>query len=282
MVQGGASREIVDAMDGVVFVATSAAIITIVALVRRAVARHKRDALATLADRLRGSASRAEGVARGTYRGLPILHRLTTRGRGEAETRWTEIECPRPAVPAALHIERHRLGDRAKVRRHEMVDLELGDRHFDRMYRVEGVPAEVVQRAIPPAVRGFLIDRRHAELETRDSALRFACQGWIMDAEQATAAWDALIAVEHGLRDGSAAVDRAHSKPSEDAPFRAEPVEEVVRRSREERSSEVAELERVRAQRLAGQAHRRDVIAAVTLALTLAGFFVSIALGIGP
>lgn len=221
---------------------------------------NERAALARLAERLGGTASGDERVARGTYRGVAIVHRLVARGIGSSSTSWTEIECPRPAPPVALHVVPHALRDRAKVKHGNMVDLVLGDRRFDRRFRVEAAPEAVVRRAISPGVRGYFVRRRGDELETVGEVLRLSCFGRILDVDRAAAAWDVLVAVEHGIRTAHEAIDAAAVAPPGGSPFRAEPDAERLGRSQAARADEVVEIERIRAQRIARQARTRAVV----------------------
>ncbi len=177
-------------------------------MLRRSQLRRARkvDALASLARVLGGTHTgigRRGGEAVGEYRGVTLVHRLTTRQRvtgidddDAIEVDWTEVEVPGlDGEPLSLLVlPPHRLGldDRTA--------LELGDAAFDGRFHVSGASPEHAAALLPTGVRAYLcaLDDTGVEVEVvavGERCLRLGLAMWVADPEVARAAWDAIVDV---------------------------------------------------------------------------------------
>ncbi|MBK9036365.1 MAG: hypothetical protein IPL61_34810 [Myxococcales bacterium] len=204
---------------------------------------------------------------RATVDGVAVRLAYASRGSGKSRERWTYVDVPLPpGEPLTLNIIRHGLFERGRIARGALLDLRTGDDEFDRIYRVEAAPADVVLRVLDPEVRAYLRERADAELYTTDGALCLAVRGTLTDA-RAHHAIRLAVQVLASVRAAHAALDRAAPTSLVGAPHRGVPSDGPARGARAARAEEAARLDR--------DLHRRDrrwrtISVAITIAAGVA------------
>jgi hypothetical protein len=211
-------------------------------------------ALATIGSFLGGGHSEPDARAWGANLGAAAELRYVTRGSGSGEERWTEIDVDLPQHhPVAINVRRHGWLDRSRIKRAEMVDLELGDPAFDQAFLVEAAPSDVVRALLDQPVRNLLSRYQHVELTDvvvdNRHVLRFAVLGWMLEVDAARAALGLIVGIARQLRDTYAAADQAIEAPATGAPYRSEIDERGRREAQRARAVQVAEVDRLRATR---------------------------------
>ena len=88
--------------------------------------------------------------------GLRGGHKLSIGFWKSNDTSGWFVEARAAKLPLLLSVARHRVGDRAVIARGAMVDLEIGDTEFDRVWRIEGAPVDTAKRVLDAEVRSLL------------------------------------------------------------------------------------------------------------------------------
>lgn len=188
-------------------------------------------------------------VAWGDALGAPVTFAFVSRPAGAGTERWTEIEVKLPArYPLVLRLRRHAPHDRERVERGELIDVDLGDRAFDRAFLLEAAPVDVVKLLLDDKVRAYLLRRDHVELSTQvaeGAVLKLAVRGWLEKLAEAQPAIETAVDLAIGVREAYARVEEESLLGMGGAPFRPEPDARLTRRAAEEREAEVHRLERL-------------------------------------
>jgi hypothetical protein len=241
--------------------------------VAASVRQERHNKLAQIAARLEGS--HTTNVARGKYLALDVSYRFADRGSGSTVDRWTEVDVVIPqGYPLALHVRRHRSGDRARIANATMVDVEVGDPSFDPLFLVEAAPADIARSLLDPETRGFLASHGEVELDTVQEGgvrlLRLSLHGWFEEQAEAMQAVAAVTHIASRIRETFAAADEVIQAVVQGAPYRPVVDETPTRDAAEAREREVARVDALRAERMSG-----DRLATLFFGLLL--LFVSIA-----
>jgi hypothetical protein len=242
-------------------------------LVNRGKAK-RRSVLGSAAHLLGGTANEAKANAVGALHGIATTFQLASRGSGSSSEAWTYIDCVLPAgYPLSLNLRRHGWFDSGKIERGELVDVQFGDAPFDDAFLVEGAPADVVRHMFDAAARAWLVATKSIEVTTETGGvLRLAIRGWLETPEKMQPALDLAARVAAGVRDATAAADRAVPLVQTDSPYRPAPDARPLREAREARAAEVAALDATRKQRAANQQLIVFVIIGVVVFAMLIGF----------
>ncbi|MCB9559685.1 MAG: hypothetical protein H6708_04695 [Kofleriaceae bacterium] len=208
----------------------------------------------------------------GTLDGVKVRLAYESRGSGTAEESWTYVEAPLPpAYPLTLHVEAHRMFDRGKIERGEMVDIVVGDPPFDDRFRVEGAPEAVIRRLLTPSVRGHLLSYDRVEVATVGGQLRLAVRGWLEDVEAARGAIVCAVTLSRAVRVATQAVDEAVPLTSTSDPYRAVADDGARRAARAARAAEVAHVDGLRRERAARTGAFLMVGVALVIVIAIAG-----------
>ncbi|MBK9036517.1 MAG: hypothetical protein IPL61_35595 [Myxococcales bacterium] len=224
----------------------------------------RRDMLRELAASLGGEAT--SNTAAGQLDGVRVRLEFATRGSGSSSESWTYVDGVLPSgYPLVLHLEEHGWFDAGKIARGEMIDVVVGDLPFDQKFRIEGAPADVVQRLLTPPTRAYLLAQRRVELTTTPGNLRMAVRGWLEQPADARAALALVAGLASGLRAASLALDaEVPMTTGAGGAYRAGPDDAPLRAAREARAEEVARVEATRTARLARQ---RFIVIAIAVAI---------------
>ena len=178
-----------------------------------------------------------------------------------------EIDIP-PGYPLSLHVCKHELFDRARIKRGTMVDVTVGDPDFDALFRVEAAPADVVARLIGPKLRAFMVSRPDTLLLTlaASSTVRLALVGW-SNIEVAMQAIDSFREFGEFFSDAYQAADAAIIVPETVVPYRDSFLDDSPRlAAHAQRQLEVARVEAMLQQRR----HSKNKILAGIVTVVLA------------
>ncbi|MGE0868720.1 MAG: hypothetical protein AB7P03_09165 [Kofleriaceae bacterium] len=219
------------------------------------------EALAELARHLGGNHSVRQRRAWGIARGVNVETRYRIRDLEPGDPEWTEIDVELPKhYPFSLDVRR-----RSKAI--SETAIAIGDDAFAQELVVEAAPADVVRELLDAKVRSFLASYDHFELfdvtANDRRVLRFAIQGWIVDAAEVRSAIDHIAEVAARFRDVYAAV-AAQSAPAEGgSPYRPEVDASRIDAAQQAREREVAALRQSKTQEVSLGAARWLLIAGV-------------------
>ncbi len=247
---------------GVVVVLVIAAII---ALSLRSAGK-RRDALAGLARAL-GGHSFSNG-AEGVFEGVATRLEFETRGSGSSSESWTYIHCQLPTgYPFTLHVAKHGWLDSNGSPRDGVADLQFGDEAFDKRYRVEGAPTDVVRRVLTPEARVYLLVEGNAELMTEDGRLRLAVRGWLEDWSKSGPALTCVARIAAAVRQATLSVEAETPMVQAADVYRGIPSDAPLQQARAARAAEVQHVEAS----LAGRAQRLKTLQVVIVVVFVIG-----------
>jgi hypothetical protein len=205
---------------------------------------------------LQGTYDKRTRVVHGARAGVPVAVRFILRGTGYERTshdrRWTEIDAKLPKGYAlSLYVRRREWTDTLMIERNAMVDIEIGDREFNRQFLVEAAPAQVARKVLGGTVRSVLAAHDTVCLTTDRiddrAVVRMSIRTWLT-TPAITRAVDALGELSASLRDAYAALDAA-ALVGTGAPYRPELDDTQVLRQRSALEDEVAFVAELRAKR---------------------------------
>lgn len=104
--------------------------------------------------------------------------------------------------PFMMVVVRHLWGDKAVIRRGAMIDVELGDADFDRIWRVEAAPADTARQVLDAELRALLTPFE-ASLIVEDGKVRLEAPGSkivVPSADELDAAADVVVATAERMR----------------------------------------------------------------------------------
>lgn len=167
---------------------------------------------------------------------------ISRGGRGgKSETRYTTISATGPGVPLQLDLWRQGPYGIATAAAGLAVDVQTGDRRFDRRYIVEGAPRSVVERLLTPAVTAALCRQSPRRLKLEDGKLALEFGGWRLLPRQI----DDFVAIAARLAGDAPAVFAeldAEGVVAEQTPYRESIDATEANRARRERAEDMERL----------------------------------------
>jgi hypothetical protein len=163
----------------------------------------------------------------------------------------TRISCALPhGYPFVLHLVAHDWNDREHLDARAMIDVVVGDEAFDRRFRIEGAPADVVKRVLDPEMRAWFLSESGIELHASDGRARLVVDRVLKRADDARAVLALLERFAAAVRTATHALDEGLGVQSiPGAPYRDEARDDRLQASRAARAAEVEQLLAVRAGR---------------------------------
>ena len=206
---------------------------------------------------------------RGTRHDVNLALFFATTGTSKSPERWTFVDVALPEnYPLVLNVRRHGWFDGGRIKRGNMVDVQIGEAIFDEALRIEAAPAEIVANLIGPKLQAFLLMHPKATLTTDEHSpiARLAFAEWhdIVESKEAV-----LAMTQFGRRLAPAyqAADEPIVVDSEGNPYRDQVVDEApLRAARRARIDEVHQLEAI----LANRKRAGNIVVMVALSAVVA------------
>ena len=211
----------------------------------------------------------------GTRRGATIGYRFLDRGLGSDHKPFTEVDMAIPPdYPLTLRIERGRPSPEELARGH-VLDLPIGDPAFDDKFIIEAAPSDIVRELLDAQTRDFLLANTGELTTPLPGVLRLAIPTWAEDPHDALVVIDACVHVGGRIRAAYAAANAAIPQGQTGSPYRPDVDDAPQRAAEAKRLAELAEVERIRADREIQR--RAGTLKWITISLLVFGAMIAVA-----